>query len=172
MKSSRRMWQMIDGLLDLSRSTRGRVVKEKVDLSPLAQGICSDLAKAEPTREVTLRIAEQVTGWGDARMIRVVLGNLLGNAWKFTAFCDDPVIEFFSAEMDQKSVYGVRDNGAGFDMAYADKLFAPFQRLHPKDHFAGSGIGLATVRRILNRHNGKIWAEAEPGKGAVFYFTL
>lgn len=171
-RSSRRMWQMIDSLVDFSRATRGRMVRENVDLSSLAQEICAELSRSEPGRQVSIRIAEEVTGWGDARMLRVLLENLLGNAWKFTSGCDHPEIEFFRNGHEEKSVYGVRDNGAGFDMGCAEKLFAPFQRFHRKEDFPGKGIGLATVRRIVNRHSGRIWAEAEPGKGAAFFFTL
>lgn len=171
-RSSRRMWQMIDALVEFSRATRGRMVRESVNLSVLAREICSELAKSEPERRANFLIEDEVTGWGDARMLRVVLEHLLGNAWKFTGIRKEAVIEFFQKRDEEKNVYGVRDNGAGFDMSYADKLFAPFQKLHRKEDFPGCGIGLATVRRILNRHNGKIWFESEPGMGAAFYFTL
>jgi len=171
-KSSRRMCEMIDALLDLSRFSRGQIVREDLDLSQMVQEICGDLAKSSPDRGVTVRVKEGVTAWGDARLLRVVMENLLANAWKFTSQRSDAAVEFSATETDGRPTYIVRDNGVGFEMTYADKLFAPFQRLHRQEEFPGNGIGLATVRRIVNRHGGTVWVEAEPGKGASFYFTL
>ncbi|UFS71291.1 ATP-binding protein [Geomonas sp. RF6] len=171
-KSSRRMCEMIDAMLDLSRFSRGQIVREDLDLTAMVREICADLAKAHPGRKVNLRIREGVIAWADARLVRVVMENLLSNAWKFTSKRSDATIEFTVTEREGRPTFIVRDNGAGFEMTYADKLFAPFQRLHSKEEFSGNGIGLATVRRIINRHGGTIWVEAEPDKGATFYFTL
>ena len=145
---------------------------EEVDLSIMAHSIISDLEKRNGTREVDVTIAPQLVAGGDARLLRIMLGNLLDNAWKFTSRREKAQIEFGATENDGETVYFVRDNGAGFDMNYADKLFGAFQRLHAMDDFAGTGIGLATVQRIAHRHQGRVWAEAAPDQGATFYFTL
>jgi len=171
-KSSRRMFEMIDGILELSRYARGKIVKESVDLSAMAKETAQALALSQPDRRVNFQVAEGLTVRGDARLLRVVLENLIANAWKFTELRDDPLVEFQAAEWEGRPAFAVSDNGAGFDMAYADKLFAPFQRLHAVDEFPGRGIGLAVVRRIINRHGGKIRAEAQLGRGACFTFTL
>lgn len=171
-KSSRRMLEMIDAILELSRCARGKIVKESVELSAMAQEIGAELARSQPDREVRFQIAEGLTVRGDARLLRVVLENLIGNAWKFTAQREDALIEFYATEWDGRVAFAVRDNGAGFDTAYADKLFAPFQRVHSQEEFPGRGIGLAIVRKIINRHGGKVRAEAELGKGATFTFTV
>lgn len=171
-KSSRRMMDMIDALLELSRHTRGKIVKESVDLSALAQEVGAQLARSQPERQVDFQVAEGVVVRGDARLLRVVLEHLLGNAWKFTEQREDARVEFLTTQMEGRLACAVRDNGAGFDMAYADKLFSPFQRLHAQDEFPGRGIGLAIVRRIISRHGGKVLAEAELGKGATFTFTV
>lgn len=171
-RSSRRMLEMIDAFLELSRFARGKVQRESVDLSGLARSISATLVHAEPEREVTFRIADGLTVRGDAQLLKVVLEHLIGNAWKFTAGKSDVVIEVFATEWDDRLAFAVRDNGAGFDMAYADRLFAPFQRLHRAEEFEGRGVGLAIVRRIVNRHGGRIKAEAELGKGATFTFTV
>jgi len=171
-KSSRRMLDMMDGILELSRSARGKFLRESVDLSALAQEVAAELALAEPDRTVFFRIAEGMTVSGDAKLLRIVLENLIGNAWKFSARNNEALIEFYPTEWEGSSAFAVRDNGAGFDMAYADKLFAPFQRLHAAEEFPGRGVGLAIVRKIIHRHGGKIRAEAVPGKGATFTFTV
>jgi signal transduction histidine kinase len=171
-KSSCRMMDMIDSLLELSRCARGKIVKESVDLSALAQEIAQGLAHSQPERAVKLRIAEGVVVHGDARLLKVVMENLLANAWRFTEPRSDPLVEFYQTEWDGRLAFAVRDNGVGFDMTYADKLFAPFQRLHSQEEFPGRGVGLAIVKRIISRHGGKIRAEAELGKGATFTFTV
>ncbi len=167
-----KMSQLIDALLNLSRQTRGEMRRARVDLSAVAKGIAEELAKTGPERKAAFIIPDGITAQGDTVMLRAVLENLLGNAWKFTCRCETSRIEFGTTQKDGTNVYYVKDNGAGFDMAYADKLFTPFQRLHTAEEFPGIGIGLATVQRIVHRHGGRIWAEGEPGKGAVFYFTL
>jgi light-regulated signal transduction histidine kinase (bacteriophytochrome) len=145
---------------------------ESVNLSELASAIASELQRAEPERQVTFVIPQDLTTNGDARLLRVVLENLFGNAWKFTAKRPGARIELGVANNDGQSAYFVRDDGAGFDMAYAGKLFGAFQRLHAATEFKGTGIGLATVQRIVHRHGGRIWAEGQVGRGATFYFTL
>lgn len=171
-KSSRRMMDMLDAILELSRLARVKIVKESVDLSAMALEIGQALAQAQPEREVKFQVAEGLTARGDLRLIRVVLEHLISNAWKFSEPNKDAVVEFFATEWEGRLAFAVRDNGVGFDMAYADKLFAPFQRLHAQDEFPGRGIGLAIVRRIVSRHGGKVRADAEPGKGATFTFTF
>jgi signal transduction histidine kinase len=170
--ASQRMGQLIDDLLNLSRLTRINLCREAVDLSALARTIAAELQQTQPQRHVECVIADGLVVHGDGRLLRVMLENLLGNAWKFTAKLSQAQIEVGSTPHDGKTVYFVRDNGAGFDMAYADKLFAPFQRLHTIDEFEGTGIGLATVQRILHHHGGRIWAEGAVDQGATFYFTL
>jgi signal transduction histidine kinase len=171
-KSSRRMLEMIDAILELSRFARGKVLRGSVDLSAMVREIADQLVRSQPERVVAFRIAEGMTVRGDARLLRVVLENLIGNAWRFSEPVKDALIEFYPTELEGRLAFAVRDNGVGFDMAYADKLFAPFQKLHKNDEFSGRGIGLAIARRIINRHGGKIQAEAEPGKGATFTFTV
>lgn len=171
--ATRRMADLIEDMLQLSRITRLGMNIEEVDLTSIARSVISDLQKSHPERNVQVKIAEGLEDKADLRLARIVLDNLLGNAWKFTEKQEKASIEFGLWKADNgKKVYFVRDNGAGFDMAYSDKLFAPFQRLHADDEFPGTGIGLATVRRIINRHGGKIWAESETGKGATFYFSV
>ena len=170
-ESAQRMGRLIDDLLALSRVTRSELTREPVDLSGLAQTVAGQLQRANPDRQVDIVIATGMVVDGDARLLRVALENLLGNAWEFTGKQAEPRIEVgVSANGD--ATYFVRDNGAGFDMAYASKLFAAFQRLHSADEFEGTGIGLATVQRIINRHGGHIWATGEVDRGATFYFTL
>ena len=171
-KSGGRMSELIDDLLKLSRLNGGGMRPEKVDLSALVREVVSELGKSLPEREVSLNIAEGIKGMADARLIRVALENLLGNAWKFTAMTCPARIEFGTLKEGGKTAYFVRDNGAGFDMKYAGKLFNPFQRLHSSEEFPGSGIGLATARRIVHLHRGKIWAEGAPRMGATIFFTL
>jgi PAS domain S-box-containing protein len=170
--ASQRMGQLIDDLLHLARLTRIDICRQAVDLSKLARSIAAELRQTQPQRHVEYIIADGLLVYGDRRLLQVMLQNLLGNAWKFTAKLSHARIEVGHTQYDGKTVYYVRDNGAGFDMAYADKLFAPFQRLHTPDEFEGTGIGLATVQRIVHRHGGRIWAEGAMHEGATFYFTL
>jgi signal transduction histidine kinase len=167
-----RMGQLITALLDLSKRTRGEMKRVPVDLSLTAKAAAEELARAQPERKADFVIAEGITVSGDPAMLRAAVENLLENAWKFTGKRETARIEFGVDRRDGNDVYFVRDNGAGFDMAYANKLFGAFQRLHAGSEFPGIGIGLATVQRIIDRHGGRIWAEGEPDKGATFYFTL
>ncbi len=170
--ASQRMGQLIDDMLKLSRVTQGEMRRERVDLSRLAQEIADELREKQPERAVEFVIEPDLDADGDARLLQVVLENLLGNAWKFTARHPRARIEFGVAERDGERPFFVRDDGAGFDMAYADHLFGAFQRLHRVTEFEGIGIGLATVQRIINRHGGRVWAEGAMEQGATFYFTL
>jgi signal transduction histidine kinase len=169
---AQRMSELIDDLLNLSRLTRGPLATADVDLSALAREILAQLTAAAPTRVVDVIVAPGVTARGDPRLLRVVLTNLLDNAWKYTGKTEHARVEFGEARIDRERVFYVRDNGAGFEMQYAGRLFGPFQRLHGVSEFPGTGVGLATVARIVHRHGGRVWAEAAPGEGAVFYFTL
>ncbi len=170
--ASQRMSQLIDDLLSLSRVTRREMKRERVDLSSLAKNIAGELKRREPGRKVEFTIAPRLVVYGDAPLLQIVLENLLGNAWKFTSKNKISKIEFGVTEHEGKPAYFVRDNGVGFDMAYADKLFTPFQRLHAATEFPGTGIGLATVKRIIQRHGGQVWAQGKVGEGATFYYTL
>ena len=170
--ATQRMGQLIDDLLDLSKVSRAELTTTTMDLSAVAAEIVEELRDQDPGREVDVQICEQMMVTGDARLLRVALENLIGNAWKFTSKVPSPCIEIGSMRDGDRAVYFVRDNGAGFDMQYADKLFGAFQRLHRIDEFPGTGIGLATVQRVVHRHGGRVWPDAEPGKGAVFYFSL
>ncbi|MBI2512752.1 MAG: hypothetical protein HYV96_12300 [Opitutae bacterium] len=170
--ATQRMAALIDDLLRLSRTARCEFRRMPFDLAVVARAIAAEFDAAEPTRHVAWRIAPALPACADATLMRLVLENLLGNAWKFTARNADAQIEFSVGEQDGERVFCVRDNGAGFDMAYADKLFGVFQRLHSADEFPGTGIGLATVQRIVHRHGGRVWAESAVGAGARFYFTL
>ena len=170
--SSQYMGRLIDALLKLSRMTRREIRRERVDLSIIAEDIAQELQTGQPERQVEFVIADDLSVDGDAWLLRIALGNLLGNAWKFTGKSSAARIEFGVAEHEGTLAYFVRDNGAGFDMAYADKLFGAFQRLHTIEEFPGTGIGLATVQRIVHRHGGQTWAEGRVGQGATFYFTL
>ena len=145
---------------------------DTVNLSEMAQAVVAELRQRQPERQVEFVVAEGMVARGDTRLIQVVLDNLLGNAWKFTQKRPQSRIEFGVMQHDGETAYFVRDNGAGFDMTYADKLFLPFQRLHAVTEFEGTGIGLATVQRIVRRHGGNAWAEGAVGQGATFYFTL
>ena len=171
-KMTENMGQMIKALLDLSRLTRRIPQREPVDLKMIAQVIEKELRQQEPDRQVDLIIANSLDAKGDIRLLRVALTNLLENAWKFTGQRPKARIEFGVTVAPPEKIYFVRDNGAGFDMANSDKLFKAFQRLHTADEFPGTGVGLATVQRIIRRHGGRIWAESEVDKGATFYFTL
>lgn len=167
-----RMAQMIDDLLNLSRATRVELHREPVDVAAIAHDVVAELREAESDRPVTAKIGDSLTAAGDPRLIRLVLYNLLSNAWKFTSKRANPVVEVGCIEEQHECVFFIRDNGAGFNMRYAGKLFDPFQRLHSKSEFDGSGVGLAIVQRVVRRHGGRIWAEDEPDRGATFYFTL
>ncbi len=170
--ASQRMGELIDDMLMLSKVSRAEMRYEPVDLGALAHEISTRLQENEPNRRVEIDIQESLTDHGDAHLLRIVLDNLLGNAWKFTSKQREARIEVGYTEQDGKGVYYVRDSGVGFDMQYADKLFGAFQRLHSLLEFEGSGIGLVTVQRIIHRHGGRVWAEAEENKGATFYFTI
>ncbi|MBA4388498.1 MAG: hypothetical protein C0404_10990, partial [Verrucomicrobia bacterium] len=170
--SSQRMAQLIDDLLKLSRVTRSEMCREVVDLSAMVRKRFLELQNSEPGRLVEFAIAPRVQVNGDRNLLAVVMENLLHNAWKYTGKHPSAHIEFGVTEKDGKTVYFVKDDGAGFDMKYKDKLFAPFQRLHAVADFPGTGIGLATIQRIVRRHGGEIWAEAHVEKGATFFFTL
>jgi signal transduction histidine kinase len=168
-----RMGQLIEDLLKLSRVSRAEVVREQVDLSQMAHEILQPLQAAAPSRHVECRIAEGVTASGDPRLLRVVLENLLSNAWKYSSKNPQAVVEFGAQiTADGAPCCFVRDNGAGFDMERAGKLFSPFQRLHTDAEFPGTGVGLATVQRVIQKHGGRIWAESQVGQGATFCFTL
>ncbi|HEY9833396.1 MAG TPA: ATP-binding protein [Stenomitos sp.] len=167
------MGELIDDLLKLSRVTRSEMQRTQVDLSALAREIAAELQRTQPERRVEWGIAPRLVAYGDARLLRIVLENLLNNSWKFTSARMQARIEFDSQlQEDATPVYFVKDNGAGFEMAYANKLFGAFQRLHSQAQFPGTGIGLATVQRIIHRHGGRVWAEATLEQGATFYFTL
>ena len=166
------MAQLINDLLQLSRYTRQEMSREPVDLSALAHALANELQKQDLVRQVEFVIEPGLTALADPRLIRVVLGNLMDNAWKFTGKQGAARIEFGRTTHSGTTVFFVRDNGAGFDMTYVDKLFGTFQRLHSVQDFPGTGIGLASVQRILRRHGGEIWAEGKTGQGATFYFTL
>jgi PAS domain S-box-containing protein len=170
--ASERMRVLIDDLLALSHVSRQELHKRDFDLSELAVQTADSLVKAHPEREVRVTVKPEMKAHGDPGLARIVLENLIGNAWKFTARASEPAIEVGLEERDGETVYYIRDNGAGFDMKYAGKLFGAFQRLHTPTEFEGTGIGLSIVQRIVARHGGRVWAEAEAGKGATFYFTL
>jgi PAS domain S-box-containing protein len=170
--SAQHMGKLIDGLLGLARLTRGELSREKVDLTRLAQQTAARLRETQPERAVELIVQDGLVVEGDASLLAGMLDNLLGNAWKFTSKTPRPRVEVGRTVVDGRSVFYVRDNGAGFEQAYAHKLFGAFQRLHTVSEFAGTGIGLATVERIVRRHAGRAWAEGEVGRGATFYFTL
>ena len=169
---TQRMAALIDAMLQLSRIGRKPLNPSSLDLSAMAREILAELAMAEPARQVTIDITSGLRAWGDAQLLHAALANLLGNAWKYSAKTPRAQITFGHMQQDGQMVCFVRDNGVGFDMAHAGKLFGAFQRLHHRAEFEGTGIGLATVQRIIHRHGGRIWAEAAPGQGATFYFTL
>ncbi|MFZ0694566.1 MAG: ATP-binding protein, partial [Alphaproteobacteria bacterium] len=170
--SAQYMGRLIDDLLALAHVTKAEIQHEPVDLSKLATEAIDRLKKADPNRNCEVVIAENLVEDGDARLLGIVIDNLLGNAWKFTSKRPISRIDFGHAVEAGKSFYFVRDNGAGFDMAYSDKLFEVCQRLHAPEEFEGTGIGLATVQRIIRRHGGRTWAVGEVDKGATFYFSL
>jgi light-regulated signal transduction histidine kinase (bacteriophytochrome) len=171
--STQRMGGMIDGLLTLSRIARSELRVQPLNLSSMAAEVAAQLAEAEPDRQVEVVIQPNMMVNGDTRLMRIALQNLLENAWKYTRQQPHPRVEVRAQARGRgEMVFSVSDNGAGFDMAYAEKLFGAFQRLHTQSEFPGHGIGLATVQRIIHRHGGRIWAQARLGEGATFYFTL
>lgn len=166
------MAEMIDSFLRLARVTQGELNLEQVNLSSVVTRTFAEIRERDPSREVELVVEDDLYANVDKRFIVMLLSNLLDNAWKYTSQVPRARIEFGRRQVGGQWVYFVADNGAGFDMKYADRLFAPFSRLHKNEEFEGVGIGLATVSRILNRHGGKIWADARPDEGATFYFSL
>ncbi len=170
--SAQQMGHLIDSLLDLARINRSDLSRRRVDLSALVRHAAATLQSSEPDRPVQLIIEDGLFAEGDARLLDVMIDNLLHNAWKFTAGKAEPRIEFGADRSDAGQIFFIRDNGAGFDMDHATQLFKPFQRLHRADEFEGTGIGLATVQRIVQRHGGRIWGHGEPAVGATFYFKL
>jgi light-regulated signal transduction histidine kinase (bacteriophytochrome) len=172
LRGTERMAALIDDLLNLSRATRAPMPAVPVDLSKMATAIANTLQASDPERKVSFRIAPGAKVMGDENLLRVVLDNLLRNAWKYTSKRAEAKIEFGFFPDVEGCVYYVRDNGAGFDAKFADRLFQPFQRLHTQNEFPGTGIGLATVRRIVVRHGGRVWAEGKVDEGATVYFTL
>lgn len=170
--AAQRMAQLIDDILGLSRAGRAEMHLERVDLSAMATEILDELRKSQPERRVQIIVEPGLIATADEHLLRIALGNLLDNAWKFSAGRDPARIEVGSVEHNGERVYFVRDNGAGFDPRYADRLFSPFQRLHTEAEFPGTGIGLALTQRVIRRHGGRVWAEAAVDQGATFYFTL
>ncbi|MGC1414508.1 MAG: ATP-binding protein [Candidatus Acidiferrum sp.] len=170
--ATQRMGMLIDDLLNLSRLSRTEMHTQSVDISAMAFSVAGDLQKSQPERDIELRIEDGLKTTADPGLLRAVLENLLSNAWKFTSKGASAHIEFGATHEDGTMAYFVRDDGAGFDPAYADRLFGAFQRLHSMSEFAGTGVGLATVQRIVHRHGGRIWAKSEVNHGATFYFTL
>jgi len=171
-RSSQLMAQLMDDILTLSRISRYELSRDKVDMSALAITVAKDLKKSQPEHNVEFVIAHDMEALGDERLLKIVLENLMGNAYKFTGKKKRAKIEIGIVEFEGAKTYFVRDNGVGFDMAFIDKLFKPFHCLHTPSEFPGTGIGLASVQRIIQRHGGKVWAEGEVDKGATFYFTL
>ena len=171
-EASKKMSQLIDGMLKLSRITRAEILEEKVNLSGMVQSIYDGLKYAHPDRQAEFIIAPEILVNGDLQLLQILMQNLLENAWKYSSKCTHTRIEFGVKSQGNKKVYFVMDNGVGFDMKRADKLFTPFQRLHSNQEYAGTGIGLAIAQRVVQRHGGRIWAESETGKGATFFFTF
>ena len=167
-----RMSQLIDALLTLAQVGRGELQPIELDFSYLVQAVASEIAAANSERSVRVAVAPGMRAYGDPRLVRIVVGNLLENAWKFTGRRKRPAIEVGPVQNTTQPTYYVRDNGAGFDPAYASRLFAAFQRLHADREFPGTGIGLAIVHRVISRHGGKVWADSRPEHGATFYFSL
>ena len=170
--ATQRMGELIDDMLKLSRITRQELKREDVDLSMMARKISAELSTSHPERQVEFAIKPGCVENCDRQLIGIALENLIANSWKYSSRHTSAKIEFDKMEKDGKTVYFVRDDGAGFDPAYADKLFAPFQRLHAASEFEGNGIGLATIQRIVRKHGGSVWAEGQVEKGATVYFTL
>ena len=171
-RTSKQMMALFEGMQTLFRLTGGDIRREKLDITKIANEIVAQLQAQEPRRQVDCRVEEGLTASGDAGLVRILLTNLINNAWKFTRDQPQPVITIGSERVTGEARLFVRDNGVGFDMIYAHKLFGAFQRLHSQSEFAGEGIGLAAAQRIVNRHGGRIWAEGAMGEGATFYFVL
>jgi light-regulated signal transduction histidine kinase (bacteriophytochrome) len=171
-QAASQMSELIESLLSLSRLSRGEVNHEDIDLSQLAKAILEKMQSQEPDHRVTWVIADGLQVRADEKLVRTALENLLGNAWKYSSKKENPFIEMGSITKEEQIFFFVKDNGVGFNMNNAGKLFGAFQRLHTDEEFPGHGIGLATCQRIIHRHGGTIWAEAEPEKGATFYFSL
>jgi two-component system, sensor histidine kinase and response regulator len=171
-EASQHMSQLIDDVLYLSKVTQADLRQQDVDLSSLVEAVAARLREAEPDRKVELKVRPDVMVQGDGQLLRIAVSNLLENAWKFTAREPSPRIEFGATHLGGEPAYFIRDNGAGFDQTYADRLFVPFQRLHRVSEFPGAGIGLATVQRIIHRHGGRVWAEGAVDQGATFHFTV
>jgi signal transduction histidine kinase len=169
--AANRMGELIDDMLNLSRITRVEMIRDRVDLSSLAREVADDLQRRHLDHQVAFRVDDDLVVDADPRMMKIVLENLIGNAWKFTRRTEQPNVEF-GLRRNGEAAFFVRDNGAGFNMEQAGKLFKPFQRLHTEAEFPGTGIGLATIHRVIDRHGGRIWAEGEVGRGAAFFFTL
>ncbi len=169
---AQKMSQLIDDILKLSKVTRSEMSIQKINLSSIANEIASSFQNSDPERKVKFTIHDSIVANVDKQLMQIVLENLIGNAWKFTSKLSAALIEFGVYQKEEKNIYYVSDNGAGFNMKYSNKLFGAFQRLHDSKEFDGTGIGLATVQRIIHRHGGKVWAKGEVGKGATFYFTL
>jgi light-regulated signal transduction histidine kinase (bacteriophytochrome) len=171
--TTKRMDELINGILQMSRLTRQEMKRQNVDLAVLAREVERDLRSLQPNRQVEVAVADGLQCTGDRTLLRAVLENLIGNAWKFTSKRAEACIEIGTVgEEDGNTIFLIKDNGAGFNMEYAQKLFGVFQRLHSEQEFPGTGVGLATVQRIIRKHGGRIWAEGSPGEGATFYFTL
>jgi signal transduction histidine kinase len=170
--ASQRMGDLIDDLLKLSQISRAELHIEAVNLSELVRSTANILRQSQPERQIEITVQDEIIVHGDKRLLSIALENLIDNAWKFTSHEPGGKIEFGISKEDGDPIYFVRDNGIGFDMKHTEKLFGPFQRLHSTKDYPGTGIGLSTVQRIVQRHGGKIWTEAEIGKGAAFYFTL
>jgi light-regulated signal transduction histidine kinase (bacteriophytochrome) len=167
-----KMGRLIDDLLNLSRITRAEMRRERLNISMMVRKLAQAKQNAQPDREVEFVIEDDLFAEGDDRLLNVVFENLIENAWKFTGKCESARIEFGSMKNEGKPTFFIRDNGTGFDMTYAGKLFQPFQRVHAMNEFPGTGIGLATVKRIIERHAGRVWIEGELGKGTTVYFVL
>ncbi len=171
--STKLMGTLIDDILELSRVSRTEMQRKKVDMSGLAKSIIKELRERDPSRQVEILVPDKLVANGDPQLLRIALVNLIGNAWKYTGKNENARIEFgASPGAKGETIFFVKDNGAGFDMAYSEKLFGAFQRLHAQAEFEGTGVGLATVKRIIRRHGGRIWAESAVEKGATFYFAL
>jgi light-regulated signal transduction histidine kinase (bacteriophytochrome) len=170
--TAQRTSRLVDELLELSRASRAELQLQHVDMSALARAVASDLRARQPERRVNVVVQDGMSAFGDPGLLRGVLENLIGNAWKFTSKRADALIEVGARQENAATVFFVRDNGAGFDPAYAHLLFAPFQRLHRESDFPGTGVGLAVVQRIVHRHGGRVWADGSIDGGATFSFTI
>jgi light-regulated signal transduction histidine kinase (bacteriophytochrome) len=171
-ESAEKMSTLIDDILRLSKISLHQINLQNVNMSSIAESVVDDLKKSFPQRNAEIKIQKELWVKGDVNLIQIVLTNLIGNAWKYSSKIKKAVIRFGLIERNERTVYFISDNGAGFDMNKMNKLFKPFQRLHPENEFPGTGVGLSIVERIIRRHGGKIWAESKQGEGATFYFTL